>query len=555
MKIQTYLLLAAALSGVLFVSGIGAFVFFDTLEFAASAISSAEIPARSFSQIQKAAIEIGIVFTSLLTFTAFASAIWQLLIERRRKLEAAEQTKQHEQFRAAILDTIPAEIAGIADVLSGARKDFQMEYPCQLTDESGCFLIQAVAAPPSIGGAIIAHIDISAGRIAEQALRANEELLRTMIAAIPDTVQVKDAHGRWLLANDAALQHFKVGTLAWHGKTDAEIQALTPTAAMRGCIECRDIERQAWQQARPIRTLKEVTEPGAPPRHFDVIKSPLLDGAHRPKLLVVVGRDITQQKQAEEALRELSDELEARVTERTAKLEHAMAELQTEIAGRLRLEQEILKISEREQMRIGQDLHDDLGQQLVGMAILTDLLAKELRDEAHPRAASAAKLSHFLNHSIETTRDLARAFYPVELERGGLRLAFQDLSNRSQQLANIACTIQMDGAFQIPKSFEIHLYRIVQESITNAIKHGHASAVEISCHVTDAAQVVTITSNGSSFSPPGAGTQTGMGLHLFQCRASLIGAKITVVPGRRNGCVVTCTLEKPHAAHASPVIS
>ena len=611
MHLSTYHLFAAVISGILFISGLGALAFVDTLELLNSAASVFAPSTSTLSAPQNIVIDLGIIFTSLMTCTLLVSAVWQMMLGRRAKRVANAQASQNEQFRAAVLDAIPSEIAvldhlgkivavneawlnfgrkfnhsakpipgvgadylavtraaaeagdpsaqqalaGITAVMEGRAKIFQMEYPCTLTGENGCFLMHAVAGPPSTCGAIITHIDITAGRNAERALRDNEELLRTMIASIPDVVQVKDANGRWVLANDAALRYFQIEHLDWQGKTDAEIHALTPRKTTRDGIQDQAIEKQVWQERRPIRVIEVVPDGNAASRYFDIIKSPLWDEADQAKHLVVVGRDITQQKLAEDTLRKLSAELEARVAERTAKLECAMEELRLEIAGRLKLEQQILKISEQEQMRIGQDLHDDLGQQLVGVAILADLLAKGLADEVHPRAASAAKLSNFLNTSIDTTRSLARAFYPVELERGGLALALQDLAIRSQQVAGIRCSVQMDPAFSVAKPFEIHLYRIVQESITNALKHGLASEVRIDCQTRERRQSVTVTSNGKRFEPSGKGTQTGMGLHLFHYRARLIGAQITVSPGEDGGCVVTCAIEDAAELTSQTMIS
>jgi PAS domain S-box-containing protein len=511
---------------------------------------------------------------------------------------AQDFTHRHEQFRSAVLDAIPAEIAvldphgtiiavnepwlrfgrendakdekvtaiganylevarkssaagveqaetvaqGISDILAGTLEELRMEYPCDTPRGMKWFLFHAVAAPSQVGGAIIAHIDISQQKQTEEKLHASEELFRTVVGAIPDTVQVKDAEGHWLAANEATVQQFYLTGIDWLGKTDCQIAESSPPEIAEIFQRCHQSDENVWQKKSPIREVECLTSPNGDARVFDVIKVPLLNQDGSRKLLVVIGRDITQQKKAEESLRDFNALLETRVSERTANLETAMSQIRKETSERMRLEEEILQISEREQMRIGQDLHDDLGQQLVGVAMLADMLAKELNQEAHPKGASASKLSHFLKETIITTRNLARSFYPVELQRGGLVIALQDLANRTGQLSRIQCSVMVDPTFQAPKSSEIHLYRIVQESLSNAVKHGHATEIHIECRVDDTSRRITISDNGIGFTPPPDGARPGMGLHLFQYRARLIGARVEVKNRDTGGCVVTCTL-------------
>lgn len=256
-------------------------------------------------------------------------------------------------------------------------------------------------------------------------------------------------------------------------------------------------------------------------------------------------QDVTERRDAEEALKRFNNELESLVEERTEVIKIAMTELQHEISERRRLEEEILEIGERAQARIGQDLHDDLGQQLVGMTILMQLLSNQLTAESHPRAADAARLESFLAETIHTTRNLAKSLYPVELERGGLMLSLHDLANRTEQLAGITCRVHEDGNFHFEKPAEIHLYRIVQESISNAVKHGKARNITIDCTARNGISTLTVTDDGSGFIPPEDGKWQGIGLHLFQYRARLIQAHLTVSQGKSGGCVVKCTWGGP----------
>lgn len=346
-----------------------------------------------------------------------------------------------------------------------------------------------------------------------------------------------------MVANEAALKHFQIEGADWLGKTDLELAEITQNEVADNFQQCLDSDEEVWRKGGPLRRVEHIPQADGASRYFDVIKVPLWHPDGRPKLLVVIGRDITQQKLAEESLRNFTTELEARVRERTATLEAAMTSLRKEITERRRLEEEILQIGERERMRIGEDLHDDLGQQLVGTGMLADLLAKELRTEGHPRENEAVRLAKSISQSLITTRNFAKSFYPVELERGGLVVAIRSLVERMEMVAHFTCNLNADESFHVKKSAEIHLFRIIQESISNAIKHGHAENIEISAIQENGRCIVSISNDGVSFTQPKDGQWTGMGLHLFQYRARLIGAEITVRRGDTGGCVVTCSMD------------
>ncbi len=262
------------------------------------------------------------------------------------------------------------------------------------------------------------------------------------------------------------------------------------------------------------------------------------------KLVRITGiiQDVTARRESEEALRRFNTQLESLVDARTEVIKMTMKELQREFAERRRLEEEILDIGERAQARIGQDLHDDLGQQLVGMTILMGLLSSHLGAESHPRAAEAARLQTFLTGIINTTRNLAKSLYPVELERGGLNLSLQELASRTEMLTGITCRLNADAGFKFDKAVEIHLYRIVQESISNSLKHGKAKNISIDCTVQDGFSTLTVTDDGTGFVRPEEGKWAGIGLHLFQYRARLIGAQLTVTRGENGGCQVRCSI-------------
>ena len=145
------------------------------------------------------------------------------------------------------------------------------------------------------------------------------------------------------------------------------------------------------------------------------------------------------------------------------------------------LEKEILEISNREQTRIGQDLHDGLGQHLTGITFLTRALENRLSAQSLPEAADAAEICKLVVEALTQTRNLARGLFPVELESSGLVSALRELAGTVEQLFSIECHLETDDSVPISnRVMETHLFRLVQEAINNSVKHGKAKRVNIS---------------------------------------------------------------------------
>jgi signal transduction histidine kinase len=219
--------------------------------------------------------------------------------------------------------------------------------------------------------------------------------------------------------------------------------------------------------------------------------------------------------------------------------EQRLAEAESD---RRRLQQELLQISEREQQRIGRDLHDDLGQHLAGLSILSSVLTRNLLTRSAPEAPAAAEISELLKNAVSMTRRLARGLHPVAPEPDGLMAGFYDLVAHTTSLFRIDCRFDCPAAVHVHDNIvATHLFRIAQEAVSNAVKHGHAQHVRISLLSDAESLTLTVKDDGSGICELDPKRQ-GMGLRIMHYRADMIGARVAISNQATGGALVTCNL-------------
>ena len=219
-----------------------------------------------------------------------------------------------------------------------------------------------------------------------------------------------------------------------------------------------------------------------------------------------------------------------------------------DITERKHLEKTILEVSGREQRRIGQDLHDGLGQHLTGIAFMSKVQEQKLMEKSMPEAGDAAKIVKLVNEAIHKTRELARGLLPVVSEAHGLMSALQQWASEVEDLFGISCRFQCLTPVLIhDDTVATHLYYIAREAVNNGIKHGHASQIVIRLAADQEQGVLTITDNGSGISDLSA-NNGGMGRHLMSYRARVIGGSLEVQAAPTGGTLVTCLFPVPVAA-------
>jgi PAS domain S-box-containing protein len=211
-----------------------------------------------------------------------------------------------------------------------------------------------------------------------------------------------------------------------------------------------------------------------------------------------------------------------------------------DITERKHLEKTILEISAREQRRIGQDLHDGLGQHLTGIAFMSKVQEHKLMEKNLPEAADAGKIVNLVNEAIHKTRELARGLLPVVSDAQGLMSALQQWAGEVEDLFTVSCRFQCFTPVLIhDDTVATHLYYIAREAVNNAIKHGHARQIVIRLAADQHQGALTIQDDGYGIGSVVPGDK-GMGLHLMNYRARMVGGSLDVQRVPAGGTVVTC---------------
>jgi two-component system, NarL family, sensor histidine kinase NreB len=219
--------------------------------------------------------------------------------------------------------------------------------------------------------------------------------------------------------------------------------------------------------------------------------------------------------------------------------------IRTDITQRKRLELALLELSDREQRRIGRDLHDGLGQHLTALELCAQGLIEELKTSAPFAVNSLRELARQLRRAVTQTRLLSHGLSPVTLESDGLMNALRELAESTRALARVNCGFICDAAVPVSDpTAATHLYRIAQEAVGNALRHSHAKDITIRLTSGGDRLFLEVSDNGrggAHASPNG----TGMGLRVMKYRADLIGASLEVESPPRKGTRISCTVAMP----------
>jgi signal transduction histidine kinase len=272
----------------------------------------------------------------------------------------------------------------------------------------------------------------------------------------------------------------------------------------------------------------------------EILRSIVRDSGGAALYAIGALRDITQAKKAEAALQKSKLLLEKRVQDRTRELRRANEELESEIDRRKGLEGEILAVSDREQQRLGQELHDGLCQHLTAVAFMARSIAVRLKNHRVIDAADIEKIAELVNDAASDTRDLSRALHRMDVDAAGLVNALQDLVDR--EIWRTPCRLQVRPSFRIDDdTAAAHLYRIAREAVINANKHAQAREIVVKLEKSPRGMALRVVDDGIGCSNDGK-LKHGLGFHIMNYRAQLLGGHLEIDSSKRGGTCVSCYL-------------
>jgi PAS domain S-box-containing protein len=379
------------------------------------------------------------------------------------------------------------------DIAFSGQNEVRQEF--ELIGIDGRYRSYATTARPLFEGSVPRGLvgviqDVTARRESERRLRRSEELLRVTTANTADTLVLLDTAMRVRFINKS------VNDLTTEQIIGRDIGALLPPGARAGVLQ---ILARLLETGQTATFEFESLEKGQ--AHYFENRAVLVRDRGVATGISISMRDITERKG---------------------------------------LEQEILDVSGRERQSIGRDLHDGLGQELTGVALMLRGLATRIKDRCPDVVENVNEIVGHVNQSIESARSLARGLLPVRTETGGLSSALRALAARSRDLYGLEVQFhsQVTREFALTETNASHLYRITQEALTNASRHGQASLVNIALTAGEKGFTLRITDNGVGLARA-APSVSGMGLRIMKYRADMIGAKFDIGPNEPHGATVT----------------
>jgi PAS domain S-box-containing protein len=389
----------------------------------------------------------------------------------------------HPKDQSAVKRAIDNAFSGQTEV----RQEFE------LLGIDGRYRSYATTARPLFEGAVPRGLvgviqDVTAQQDSERRLRRSEELLRATTNNTADTLFLLDTELHVRFVNKS------VNGITTEQAIGRDIATLLPEAARAGVLQKL---KQILESGETATFEFESTDEGSA-QYFEN-RAVLVRDAGVATGISISMRDITERKN---------------------------------------LEQEILDVAGRERQSIGRDLHDGLGQELTGVALMLRGLAGRIQARCPDVVENVNEIVGHVNQSIETARSLARGLLPVR-ETGGLTAALRALAAQSSDLYGLEVKFRAEVCpeFSLSETDASHLYRITQEALTNAARHGHATVVDIALIAREHGFSLRITDNGVGLAQA-APSAAGMGLKIMKYRADMIGARFEITANHPQGAII-----------------
>jgi PAS domain S-box-containing protein len=368
----------------------------------------------------------------------------------------------------------------------------------------------------------------------EEALRESEERMRATVEQATAGVVRYDTRGRFVFVNRTFCQMLGYTESELLGKTIADVTHRDDLKENMRSF------RRMIQKGKPFEMEKRYIRKDGSILWTDVSASAVRgpDGKIQSGAAVVV--DITARKKAEAALHSSKRLLEQRVRDRTRELHGANKELQAEIERRKGLEGQILEVSDREQQRIGQELHDGLCQHLTAVAFMARSTALRLKNHRVIEVKDIEKIAELVNAAAADTRDLSRALHRMDVDAPGFVTALEDLVDR--EIWKTPCRLELKPSFRIEDDVAAaQLYRIAREAVINANKHAQAREIVVKLERSPEEMVLRVMDDGIGV-PKEPKVRQGLGFHIMKYRTQLLGGRLEIDSPKKGGTRVSCYL-------------
>ena len=425
-------------------------------------------------------------------------------------------------LRGETLEAADLEI--LVERPDGARRDVLVS-PTALKNKRG-----------KVTGAINCLHDITQRHRMDRALRESEERYRAMVSQSIVGMARIDPKGRLLFANQRFCQMLGYPETALTGKTIASI------THPKDRTESAKLFRRMIAKGKSFELEKRYLRRDGSILWASVSASPVTDAAGKTRSAVAVILDISDRREARAELEEAKSFLEQRVREQTKELSAANKELKQQIKQRRGLEGKILEVSDREQQRLGEELHDGVCQHLTAVSFMAHAVALRLRDHRVFEVEDIDKIAELVSAAASDVRNLARGLHRIDVDAGGLVTALQNLVDR--EIWKTPCRLEVERTFHLDDNeAAVHLYRIAREAVVNAAKHAHAREIVIQLGRTRNGVVLSVSDDGVGIST-NVDRSKGMGFHIMSHRARSAGGRLEVESPKQGGTRIICYLPR-----------
>jgi PAS domain S-box-containing protein len=369
---------------------------------------------------------------------------------------------------------------------------------------------------------VVVH-DVTERRQVEEALRASEERYRTLAEASHELIFIINRDDRVEYTNPSAARLFGKRPEEIVGKLRSKLFPAPTSERQKGNLH------KVFKEGAPL-YFEDLTKFRGHALWLGTWLVPLKTSNGAVGSILGVSRDISERKSMELSLHQAKELLEKRVAERTAEL-MASHERTRDLA------RQVISAQEEERRRVSRELHDEAGQEMIALKLNLDEIRMDLPDELSPIRERLSKAINDTNQTLEHIRELAHSLHPPVVDVGGINLGLDDFCREFSNRFHLSVDYRGMDLPNVPDEISISLYRVLQEMVTNVVRHAHAKRIWVALRYKNETIILSVKDNGQGFEQES--TKRGIGLTGIEERLRLLGGRFEVKSRPGNGTRVT----------------